>query len=688
MAVFTGVILSYEPYTGTVTTVAGDGSVTLEGGATPQSPVTVQGGGDAVVGGDSPATSPYTVDGSGSVDVGGDSPAFEPKIVDGAGEVIVDGAGSTVSKTITTVDGAGVGESGGAGVPSIPYEVDGAGEALVGGDSPAGGSTRTLVDGAGSLDVEGISDHSVLRRFYAKGSLRQPSPMNPSSMLRQRWRLGGFSNSVLPQLFSMPAGKSLRQPYPEKTRSLLRQSYGFTTKAGSELRQTWEIAANNRAGAIFAQPYAMPAGACLLQEYAINHAVQGLLKASWGFSDPVHKALRQGYSIEERARARAALRQGYSLEASQPINITGNPSITFKGRLVPVLSASISRDNGAYAWTASITLAKTGDYAEMAQDDEFMVDLYGETFNLIVDSKRLDRSTPETISMTISGISPSAKYAEPRGPLTTKTWGAVMAKSAAEEALGEAIDWRIEDWMIPADRLSVTDAYPMAIAQQIAAAAGGIIQSNPDGSLTARYKYPISVPLWNTTSPDHVLTDDLDVISISELYPSSEKINRLTIGDQESTSGSDKMEYEADASSSAYPSISTGNTADTSGYSGVLRVYPSPWRTTFIIVHTGDVYVGLTSIGEVVRTIEKEMVEFQGQAATTKYPVYSITSIKWVHASLGEISFTLDSPDLSAENEGAYSGYGLAEITYETRSFDWDVSNYRDESTQFLMMET
>ncbi|MBF0291154.1 MAG: hypothetical protein HQK86_03260 [Nitrospinae bacterium] len=673
MSVFTGVILSYVPYESTVTTVVGDGSVILDGGATPQSPVTVQGGGDVIVGGDSPATSPYTVDGSGTVDIGGDSPAFVPKVVDGAGEVIVDGASTTASKTITTVDGAGTVESGGVSVPSIPYEMDGAGDVTVGGDSAAGGSTRVTVDGAGSLDVEGISDHTFRRRFYARGFLRQPCPMNPSVTLRQSWRVGGFANSALTQLFSMSAGSSLAQPYSAKTRAALRQSYGFTTKAKSALVQVWEIAANNHARATLSQPYAMPAGACLAQRSAINHAVNGRLKASWGFSEPVSKALRQPYSINTRARSRATLRQGYSLEAPQTINITGNPSITFKGRLVPVLSASISRDSGSYAWTASIAVGKPGDYAQMKQDEEFTFNLYGETFNLIVDNKRKDRLSPETISMIISGISPCAKHAAPRALPVTKTWGAVMAKDAAEEALGEAIDWQIVDWMIPAGKLAVTDSSPMAVAQMIAAAAGGIIQSNPDGSLTARYKYPVSVPAWNTTAPDCALTDDLDIIGSAELYPASENINRLTIGDFgiNGSLSSDKMEYEADES----------------GHSGALRVYPSPWRSSFIVVHTGDSGVGLALIGEVARTIEKEVVEFRAGAGNTRYPVFSIVSSRWVHASLGQMSFVLDDTGLSAESQGNHSGYGLAEITYKTRSFDWRVSNNRDESTQFLMVE-
>ncbi len=70
---------------------------------------------------------------------------------------------------------------------------------------------------------------------------------------------------------------------------------------------------------------------------------------------------------------------------------------------------------------------------------------------MIIDNRELSRSGGAQPRMLVRLISVTANLASPRSQPFEKTWTtAIQAKDAAEEAVGQSIEWDLLDWLIPA----------------------------------------------------------------------------------------------------------------------------------------------------------------------------------------------------------------------------------------------
>lgn len=90
-------------------------------------------------------------------------------------------------------------------------------------------------------------------------------------------------------------------------------------------------------------------------------------------------------------------------------------------------------------------------------------------------------------------------------------------------------DFKVDDWLIPKNQLSITDKTPIAVIHDIATACGAFISSDKnDNRLIVAPKY--KTPAWqmNTAKPDRIIP--LDVIkSISEQARNHPPFNTVTI---------------------------------------------------------------------------------------------------------------------------------------------------------------
>ena len=353
----------------------------------------------------------------------------------------------------------------------------------------------------------------------------------------------------------------------------------------------------------------------------------------------------------------------YRLGLAPSIDVTDSAILYHNGNRVEIISARIKQDEGDPFWSGSIELAFAADYAAMAIDDSISLQLGAETYALIIDGKEKTRSFGQ-VSLNLSTVSPGTFLTAPRATPITKTWSAVMARAAAEEALGQVIDWAIPDWAIPDARLAVVSADPLDVARRIVEAAGGILQSKPDGTFKARALFPVSIPAWPAASVDFTLDDDAHNISASELYRYAEIVNQVSIRDTSGDSSQDQTEYIQD---------------ENDPLKGTLYVFPRPWRPV-TVAHTGHAAVGLIPLG--VKYISKtELVEFKAGQSNVARPVFSISSVRWQYTNLGGVSFA--ETDLTS----AVNAYSLAWITYLSRCYAFAVSDTIDETIQFLVMD-
>lgn len=354
---------------------------------------------------------------------------------------------------------------------------------------------------------------------------------------------------------------------------------------------------------------------------------------------------------------------------------------------IQIVSATITADEDSSYYQGEVELQNADDYRLFSLDQAFVLHLFDDTYHFIVDTKSLRRSIDDQGNLvevaTLTGLSPLCRFASPRATLITKTWTTpTNAKTIVEELLGP-VTWNLVDWQIPAYRLSADNAAPLDVAKQIVEAAGGVIESNPDGTILVRHLWPTSIILLNTATADHTL-DETVIYSANDSPVSDDLVNKVRILDS-NVGYQDRLEY-----------IPNKINEDNDPWSGILYAFISPWRDGLTIATTRGSKIRLGSLSEGTRTIgdsedyPPELLTFENRNSSTQYPIATITAFTWLDDSLGSVTFSPYSTTIEANSAGTYGGYSLAEIQYTSRYLKIPV--YCTESdtaieAQFLLLE-
>ena len=385
----------------------------------------------------------------------------------------------------------------------------------------------------------------------------------------------------------------------------------------------------------------------LTQQLAVRHTL--------GYDvtnvNPVAKRLAASWSLLDDARLQA---------------VVNNPELVSNGQTIRIVQATLSCDEDSPVWIAQVEIAKVADFAAIAIGDTITLTLGMETFVLVVDGKTLSRESVADQRCELSAVSPVALLDAPfAGTIRFYQPSAESAEAAIESLIGP-VTWQLPNWIIPAGRLMLEGVTPLAAARNIVASIGGIVESNPDGSVVCRRRHPVSIPQYGQAAVAHGLFDS-DVISARAQIAPSRGYNRVTIANEDGASGAskDRVEYVADADDANR---------------GTVRAYLASVRPV-VLTHTGHAATVIASLGEVTRT-ETETVEFVDGRASTRYPVTTIVSVVWQHTDLGAV--TADGQSIVA----ATAGFSLLRITYTVTSLDWRVALSIDEEVQFVLVES
>src|SRR5574343_85877 len=329
------------------------------------------------------------------------------------------------------------------------------------------------------------------------------------------------------------------------------------------------------------------------------------------------------------------------------------------------LALTITADEDSPYWQCEVSLKDAQNYILFQRDTPFIISLLGTDFYFIVDSRTLQRTIDDAGNYqevcTISGLSPLVRYASPRATKITKTLETpTLASTIVTELIG-SVTWNLVDWMIPAYRLAADHAAQLDVARQVVESVGGLIESQPSGSVICRHRWPTSIAELGTAAVDHTF-DERFIFSASEEPTQDELIDKVRIYDTEA-GFQDRPEYVPNK-------IGTANDPR----HGVLYAFPSPWREGLRMVTTrpSTIYVGGTmmegtrAIVAGSETYPPERLTFTERAASTQYPIMSLTTMDWLDEDLGAALFTPYATTLEA-GAGSYSGYSLAEVQYVTR---------------------
>lgn len=358
-------------------------------------------------------------------------------------------------------------------------------------------------------------------------------------------------------------------------------------------------------------------------------------------------------------RASITADSGTGPDASDVAVVFGEITLAHaSGSTVP-LAASLSIDQDSPVWLADITLADLPDYQAIAIGDDLTLSLYGTEYALVCDGKTMTRDDIAP-GLTLKAVSPVARLGSSFAVPTTL--GAIStARATVERTLSQAVDWQIVDWALPVTAESL-EATPLDLARQIVAAAGGVLESRPDGSLVARPRYPVGIPDYATATV--IALTDADLLGQQDSLDPSLRYDRWVIIGEDLTQSAIQIE-----------SAMEGEDPTTHR----IRVYPWPWRSV-TLAHTGDENTYLSSVGLVTETHE-ELIEIRAGTGSVSYPVTTLTSSGYQHVDLGAV--TTDGTSITT----AVAGYSLLRITYQARAWHWLVSNAQSETIQFLAME-
>lgn len=176
---------------------------------------------------------------------------------------------------------------------------------------------------------------------------------------------------------------------------------------------------------------------------------------------------------------------------------------------VGVLSMSLSSKIDSWCWDFKAVLESRADLDKVRSIDgspvPVEVEINGWKWVVMIEDSEGSRQFPKG-SWSVSGRSLSAELASPYAPIKTYTESNQrLARQLAESELentGWTFDWKIEDWLVPANVFSVTNQTPMETILKIVRSIGGEIQSHrTDKILKAVSRYPKSPWKWATETP-------------------------------------------------------------------------------------------------------------------------------------------------------------------------------------------
>ncbi|MBF0371245.1 MAG: hypothetical protein HQL52_17490 [Magnetococcales bacterium] len=315
------------------------------------------------------------------------------------------------------------------------------------------------------------------------------------------------------------------------------------------------------------------------------------------------------------------------------------------GAPLQVSSLTLTQTEGDYAWVADLILADLAGHQRIRTDDLIVITIDGVPWSFIVDEKASQRSATSAPVPTLSLVSPTASLASPRADTLELSWeDAVDAQTAVEQMLGVSVTWDLVAWTIPGGRLALYDTTPLEAARTVVEAAGGLIETQPDGSILVRHRYPTSPPDWGNATPDHILTDATDNLSCTERYLQRRGATRFTIRDYTPGGGSIPMEVD-----DREGGLNAGTTSFQGGDTAHILLHVGPTVTLDeVTASTGTLAQGADQSYQVT-----EDLAFEGSdSVTLSKPATSLDSWTWLGTDLGALTLESDGVTVTAESAG------------------------------------
>jgi len=508
---------------------------------------------------------------------------------------------------------------------------------------------------------------SAIRRIVYQTEDTAPVLGRLSAFFDQTYDLEALIiRQAIDQLYALPffVSAAIDQIYGLKLTALFAQYYGDTPTIAKHLIQYYGDAATVKRAVvqmygdalaickIIEQPYSLPAhlAAFIEQKYNISGAELRLV-------------VEQLWALKGTDAVRAILEQPFGILADPAQILTYTVAVLAGEVAIDPLHVNIEGSQDQFCLSCEIHCGSQADYLACTVGSNLEVIVNAQTFNFFIESRDRNRGHG-TAEYIIKGLSRSALLDAPYADTISGELTGMASAIVAGLAPDFVIHWHTVDWFIPANTLLPADQTPLAIIRDIAHAAGAIVQTELDGSITIEPLYRTAVNRWGTATVDHQLSDSLDFFSTSETFEHRPGYNRYQISDQLTSETTSRLD----------PEIISETVQE-------IRGYKTPWVDDLSLRHSGGDWVTIEAMG--LETIDKiEVVEFVAGEGRTQYPIYGIGELAWLQSNLGSVTHAEDGRLLAA-----VTGESLLSITYQTKCRKWRATNPRSEQVQFISDE-
>jgi len=402
--------------------------------------------------------------------------------------------------------------------------------------------------------------------------------------------------------------------------------------------------------------------------YRIIDSVEVDLEAPYLLSITVEAGLASSYDIKEEYEVEADFKGIWVIVSFISEQIDNSVAGVVASEDVEFFRVQLTGDDDSYCITLNADMASVEDWSKCLPGLPIDITVNGTEFKMLIDSRKRQRAFQGS-SYAIEGRSITALLGKGNASPITKTWPSQTAKEVVEElCLPDGIStlFELTDWIIPANTLVAESIFPIQIIDQIAKAAGGIVQTKPDGTLVIRPKYPIPPPEYEAATPELGISDVDDIYSIDESKVVKPKYNAVRVMDEPDASGGDFGIREVDYD----PTTRTYTLAVTSTpYDPAMAL---KFKHSNAVDHVTVDYNGITQ-KEITETVE--IVNGKGN---TEWIVDSVVSYDYtINTDLGVIT-----PGTGAEIVCNVAGQSIVDVTYQTSYHEFTVSDDYDEKVQ------
>lgn len=384
-------------------------------------------------------------------------------------------------------------------------------------------------------------------------------------------------------------------------------------------------------------------------------------------NDPLFLRLIQSYDLDEKYKFAAKFVQAYTIvEAGGFRKLTS--SVLINGAIVKASAINIEYSKSSYCGSITVQLIDFTEWEKVNYQDTVTITVGSEQYIGVV----TDINKSETSKRTAFTIVAKSKAVLLDFPFATEidddsyVYGNasdIVNRIAADYS--QAVVWEmVSDPPQNENTYNISGNSPLQAIRGLVNAVGGILQSDPDGTLRAVPRYRVNSDKIEDATPDYVYSASTDFVSINTDHDKRDGYNKYTINSDEDESG---FTLEAEEVSAGYKRI---------------KAYKSPWSTQSVTLRTSELTnVTIFSQGIYIETIENELVEIKKGTGKTTKPIYNITNFDYnSRIDLGNITYTDEGIITSQVKETS-----LVTITYTTRYWLWDVYDTDQEKVQFIL---